>query len=79
MKIKKEITGEKNVKRRRENACSTSYPSGNQVDGLPLVASTKTVGKGKSRRPRTQMHLTMKNMFWDVIASISVLGNQGLV
>ena len=38
MKIKKEIIREKKVKRRREDACSTSYPSGNQVDGLPLVA-----------------------------------------
>ena len=26
------------MKRSKEGACSTSYPSGNQVDGLPLVA-----------------------------------------
>ena len=41
MKIKKEIIREKKVRRRREDACSTSYPSGNQVDGLPLVAIPK--------------------------------------
>ena len=38
MKIQKEIKGEKKVKRGREGACSASYSSGNQVDGLPLVA-----------------------------------------
>ena len=37
-KIKKELIGEKKVKRRREDTCSTSYPIGNEVDGLPLVA-----------------------------------------
>ena len=41
MKIKKEIIREKKVKRKRGDACSTSYPSGNQVDGLPLVAIPK--------------------------------------
>ena len=59
-------------------ACFTSYPSGNQVDGLPLVAvksNTKTILKRKSMRPRTQMHLTMINMFLNAIASRSVLGN----
>ena len=43
-------------------------PSGNQVDGLPLAASTKTAAKRKSREPHTQMHLTMKIMFLSVIA-----------
>ena len=62
------------MKRRKEGACSTSYPSGNQVDGLPLVASTKTVGKRKSRRPRTQMLLTMTNVFLNNIASRNCLG-----
>ena len=38
MKIEIEIIKEKKVKRRTEDACSTSYLSGNQVDGLPLVA-----------------------------------------
>ena len=71
MKIREEIIGEKKVKRGREGACSTSYPSGNQVDGLPLVAVLKT----KSRRPRTQILLTMRNMFLSVIAWRSVLGN----
>ena len=41
IKIKKAIIEEKKVKRGREGACSTSYPSGNQVDGLPLVAIPK--------------------------------------
>ena len=35
------------------------YPSGNQVDGLPLVAIPNTLGKRKSRGQRTQVHLTM--------------------
>ena len=30
---------------RGRRSCSTSYPSGNQVDGSPLVASTETVAK----------------------------------
>ena len=38
IKIEKEIMREKEVNRERGGACSTSYPSGNQVDGLPLVA-----------------------------------------
>ena len=38
MKIKKEIMREHEVNTERGGACSTSYPSGNQVDGLPLVA-----------------------------------------
>ena len=38
MKICKEMIKEKKIKRSQEGACSTSYPSGNQVDGLPLVA-----------------------------------------
>ena len=53
-------------KKRREDACSTSCPSGNQVDGLPLVAmksNTKTVGKRKSRGRRTPVLLTMKKCF----------------
>ena len=38
IEIEKEIMGEKDVNRERCGACSTSYPSGNQVDGLPVVA-----------------------------------------
>ena len=49
MKIKKDIIGEKKVKRRREGTCSTSYPSGSQVDGLPLVAIRERAG-GPARR-----------------------------
>ena len=39
MMICKEMIKEKKVNSRRGGACSTSYPSGNQVDGLPLVAT----------------------------------------
>ena len=52
---------------------STSPPSGNLVDGLPLDCHTKTVAKRKSRRPRTTVLLTMKIMFLSVNASQSVL------
>ena len=52
------------------------FSRGNQVDGSPRVANnTKTVAKRKSREPRTQMHLTMKNMFLNVIASQSMRWN----
>ena len=44
-----------------------------------MKSNTKTIGKRKSREPRTQMHLTMKNMFLNVIASRSVLGNDIIV
>ena len=36
-----EITKEKRREEKREGSCSTSYSSGNQVDGLPLVAIFK--------------------------------------
>ena len=49
-------------------------PGGNQVDGLPPARHTKTVAKRQSREPRTQMHLTMKIMFLNVIASRKCLG-----
>ena len=37
-RIKRESEKKRKTKRGREDACSPSYPSGNQVDGLPLVA-----------------------------------------
>ena len=40
-----------------------------------VKSNTKTVAKRKSRRPRTTVLLTMINMFFDVIASLIVLGN----
>ena len=43
------------MKRGADETCSTSFPTGNEVDRLPLVA--------------------MINMFLNVIASRSVLGN----
>ena len=44
-------------------SCSTSYPSGNQVDGSPLVACTKTIAKRARVGPRTPVLLTMKMLF----------------
>ena len=41
MKIEKEIMKRKDVKKRTGGTCSTSYSSGNQVDGLPFVAIPK--------------------------------------
>ena len=38
IEIEKKTRKEKNKRREREGSCSTSYSSGNQVDGLPLVA-----------------------------------------
>ena len=68
---RRESEKKKEKKSDRDDACSTSYSSGNQVDGLPLVvmkSDTKLLEKRKSRRPRTQILLTMKNMFSNVIA-----------
>ena len=65
----------KRRKNEKEGSCSTSYSSGNQVDGLPLVA----IGKRKSRRPRTQVLLTMEIMFSNVIGSWSVFDNDIIV
>ena len=47
----------------RGRSCSTSYPSGNQVDGSPLVANTKTIAKPARVEPHTQIVLTMKMLF----------------
>ena len=61
---------ERKMKRSQEGTCSMSYPSGNQVDGLPLVAikNSRKIGNRNSRRPRTQILLTMINMFLNVIS-----------
>ena len=68
------IFGKLKISRGRRS-CSTSYPSGNQVDGSPLVAisrragvfpvesNTKTIAKRARVEPRTQIVLTMKTMF----------------
>ena len=37
-RLRKKSMRETEVNRERGGACSTSYSSGNQVDGLPLVA-----------------------------------------
>ena len=56
-------------------SCSPSYPSGNQVDGSPLVAitrragvfrmesNTKTIVKRARVGPRTSVLLTTKMLF----------------
>ena len=55
-KISKKL---ENLKIRRERSfCSTSYPSGNQVDGSPLVAINPV-----PRAPRLFMTCTYLNMF----------------
>ena len=41
-------------------SCPSSFPSGNQVDGSPLVAITKTVAKRATRDGCTQMRRAMK-------------------
>ena len=52
-----------------KRSCSTSYLSGNLVDGSPLVAifsmksNTKTIAKRARVKPRTQVHVTMKILF----------------
>ena len=42
---------------------STSPPSGNQVDGLPLDYHTKTIAKRARVELCTQMHMTMEKTF----------------
>ena len=46
-------------------------PGGNQVDGLPPARHTKTVAKRARVEPRTQVHVTMKILFWRKISSES--------
>ena len=70
-------------------SCSTSYPSGNQVDGSPLVAieqgvlpsksNTKTVSNWARVGPRTPVLLTMNILFLISIPSISRLGSPIIV
>ena len=55
-------------------SCSTSYPSGNQVDGSPLVANTKTIAKRARVGPRTPVLLTMKMLFYIMFVSNMCLG-----
>ena len=50
---------------------STSPPCGNLVDGLPHDCHTKTIAKRARVEPRTQVHVTMKKLFWNIISSIS--------
>ena len=61
--------------RRGGRSCSTSYPSGNQVDGSPLVAISNWPRVG----PRTPVLLTMKTLISMKISSISGLGSPMIV
>ena len=64
VEISKNSKNIENLKiRRGGRSCSTSYPSGNQVDGSPLVANTKTIAKRARVEPRTPVVLTMKLLF----------------
>ena len=38
---------------------------------FPMESNTKTIGKRAGVEPRTQMHVTMKKLFWIIISSIS--------
>ena len=58
---------------------STSFPSGKQVDGSPLVAITKTIAERARLRPRTQVHMIMRMMFKIRIPSTSGLGSDMIV
>ena len=44
-----------------------------------MESNTKTIAKRARVEPRTQMHMTMKNMFLMKIPSISHLGNPIIV
>mgnify|MGYP000940860275 CR=1 FL=1 len=50
---------------------STSWPSGTQVDGSPLVVSTKTVLKRKSRVQRKSMILAQKIKGFDIFQQLT--------
>ena len=55
-------------------SCPSSYPSGNQVDGLPLVAII-----AKQRGGCTTVLLTMKKWFLKMSAAIKMLGDDIIV
>ena len=38
-----------------------------------MESNTKTIAKRARVEPRTQMHMTMKMLFWGIISSTSVL------
>ena len=58
-------------KSRGMRSCFTSYPSGNQVDGSPLVA----IAKRARVEPRTQVHVTMEMLFQMGITNDYMSGN----
>ena len=44
-----------------------------------MESNTKTIAKRARVEPRTQMHMTMKKLFWIRISSISVRGSDIIV
>ena len=46
---------------------------------FPMESITKTIAKRARVEPRTQMHMTMKKLFWIRISSISGLGSSIIV
>ena len=60
-------------------SCPSSSPSGNQVDGSPLVAIYQTVAKRARRGGCTPVLLTMKNWLLKMSAAMKVLVNDEFV
>ena len=58
-----EIKEEKIREEEREGSCSTSYSSGNQVDGLPLVAIPKHQEKERAGGPAHRYSWPWKTCF----------------
>ena len=56
-------------------SCPSSFPSGNQVDGSPLVAIAKRARRGGC----TTVRRAMKKQFLKMSAALKVLGNSRIV
>ena len=51
------------MKRSQDGACSTSYPTGNQVDGLPLVAVIDLASFAERRPGHLVLHPSKGSSF----------------
>ena len=65
---------EKEGEDRKDGACCASYPSGNQVDGLPLVAIPKQLKKKEQAAPHADALDHDKHVF-ECDCFEKVLGN----
>ena len=65
------ILAKKPEKLQNRRSCSTSYSCGNQVDGLPRAANTKTIVQPARVGPRTEMPATMEKLFRRILSSSS--------